>query len=136
MIRPIQHDPLFLSQNSAPATPADVQVANDLLDTFAAHRQNCVGMAANMIGQRKQIIVIDFIPKPLLMFNPVIKHQSNPYQTSEGCLSLSGKRPTTRFRKITVTFFDRQFRKHSLQLSDLYAEIVQHEIDHCNGILI
>lgn len=136
MIRPIQHDPMFLSQKSQPATKADLQIGADLLDTFHAHRQNCIGMAANMIGQLKTIIVIDFVPQPLLMFNPQIVKQADPYQTSEGCLSLEGQRPTTRFRQITVTFYDRNLKLRRLQLTDLYAEIVQHEIDHCNGILI
>jgi peptide deformylase len=136
MIRPIQHDPMFLSQKSQPATKADLQIGADLLDTFNAHRQNCIGMAANMIGQLKTIIVIDFVPQPLLMFNPQIVQQADPYQTSEGCLSLKGQRHTTRFRQITVTFYDRNFKLQRLQLTDLYAEIVQHEIDHCNGILI
>lgn len=136
MIRAIQHDPLFLSQKSQPATKADLQIGLDLLATFQAHRQNCIGMAANMIGQLKDIIVIDFIPQPLLMFNPEIVQQADPYQTSEGCLSLTGQRPTTRFRKITVKFQDRNFQSQRLPLTDLYAEIVQHEIDHCNGVLI
>lgn len=136
MIRPIQHDPMFLSQKSSDASASDASVAQDLLDTFQAHRKNCIGMAANMIGQLKNIIVIDFIPQPLLMYNPRIVQQSDPYQTSEGCLSLRGKRPTTRFRQITVVYLDKNFQKRRLSLTDLYAEIVQHEIDHVNGILI
>ena len=136
MIRPIQHDPMFLSQKSEPATKVDLQVGRDLLDTFQDHRKNCIGMAANMIGQLKDIIVIDYIPQPLLMFNPQIVQQASPYQTSEGCLSLKGQRPTTRFHKITVKFDDQEFKPQRLTLTDLYAEIVQHEIDHCNGVLI
>lgn len=136
MIRPIEHDPMFLAQKSSAASKADRQVGQDLLDTFQAHRQNCIGMAANMIGQLKAIIVIDFVPQPLLMYNPQIIQHADPYETSEGCLSLEGKRPTTRFRQITVVFYDQDFNKRILKFSDLYAEIVQHEVDHINGVLI
>lgn len=136
MIKPIVHDSQFLSQPSQPASPADLPIAQDLLDTLAAHQKDCVGMAANMIGQQKRIIAVNIGMTNLVMMNPQIISKSEPYQTSEGCLSLKEQRPTQRFKKITVQFFNLNWQRTTLPLTDWVAEIVQHEIDHCNGILI
>lgn len=136
MIRPIVHDPIALSRPSEPAVIADLAAAKDLLDTFLANRAGCVGMAANMIGVQKRIIVLELFGAPLLMLNPVIDTRKGVYQTTEGCLSLPGQRETKRFREITVRYQDRSFCWHVQRLSGLPAQIVQHEIDHCNGVLI
>ena len=121
MIREICKDETFLAQTAEPAVPADLAVAQDLRDTLAAHREGCVGMAANMIGVNKRIIIFDDQGEYQVMFNPVIVRRSGPYEAEEGCLSLSGTRRTTRFETIKVGWT---------------AEIIQHEIDHCDGILI
>lgn len=136
MIRPIMKSPLVLSRPSAPATRQDDGVARDLLDTFAANRQGCVGMAANMIGVLKRIIVVDCEGEALLMYNPVIESSSNPYETEEGCLSLEGARPARRYRNITVSYEDGDFRPKRRSFSGYTAQIIQHEIDHCDGVLI
>lgn len=136
MIKAIITDQQFLRQPSQPATLADRTIAQDLKDTLAAHRNECIGMAANMIGEQKRVIIASLGPVDLIMFNPQITTKKQPYQTKEGCLSLTGQRPTKRYREITVTFFNQDFAKQSLELTGLAAEIVQHEIDHCNGILI
>lgn len=136
MIKAIITDQQFLRQPSQPATLADRVIAQDLKDTLAAHRNECIGMAANMIGEQKRVIIASLGPVDLVMFNPQITTKKQPYQTKEGCLSLTGQRPTKRYREITVTFFNQDFAKQTLELTGLAAEIVQHEIDHCNGILI
>ncbi len=136
MIQPIMHDPLFLAQKSAPATPEDAPVARDLLDTLTAHADGCVGMAANMIGVRKRIICVKDGNRALLMYNPQILEQVNAYQTSEGCLSLIGERPCTRYRRIKVEYLDENFVHRIKNFSGYTAEIIQHEIDHCQGIVI
>ncbi len=136
MIRPIMKSPLILSRPCAPATRQDEGVARDLLDTFAANRQGCVGMAANMIGILKRIIVIDCAGEALLMYNPVIESSSNPYTTEEGCLSLEGLRPATRYRNITVSYEDEDFSPKRRAFSGYTAQIIQHEVDHCDGIVI
>lgn len=136
MIQPIMHDPLFLAQKSAPATPEDAPVARDLLDTLTAHADGCVGMAANMIGVRKRIIVFDDNGTAKLMFNPEIVHASSEYSTEEGCLSLVGQRPCRRYRKIRVSYRDESFKTCQKSFSGFTAQIIQHEIDHCNGIII
>ncbi len=136
MIRPIIHDPFFLSQKSEPATEADAQVITDLLDTLRDHLDSCVGMAANMIGIRKRIIVICKGSRQMVMVNPRITAGFGQYETEEGCLSLSGVRKTIRFRKITVEFLDQNFRRHTGSYDGYQAQIIQHEIDHCDGILI
>lgn len=136
MIRPIVKTTLILSRPSAPATEQDGHIAQDLLDTFAANRQGCVGMAANMIGILKRIIVVDCQGEALLMYNPVIESSSNPYETEEGCLSLAGVRRTTRYRTITVSYRDRNFQPRKRAFSGYTAQIIQHEIDHCDGVLI
>ncbi len=129
-------DPLFLAQKSAPATKNDLQVGQDLLDTLKAHRQECVGMAANMIGIKKNVIVVNMGLLDVVMFNPVILTKSGPYQTEEGCLSLRGVRKTIRYQDIEVEYFDLSWEKQRKKLSGWIAQIVQHEIDHCHGILI
>jgi peptide deformylase len=138
MVREIMKDPLFLSVKSADATRADIPAAMDLLETLNAHRHECIGMAANMIGVSKRIIVyVDQISgQPQLMLNPVITAKSKPYDTEEGCLSLPGVRPTVRYEKITVEYFDLAFKKHKGTFTGLTAQIIQHEIDMTNGILI
>ena len=136
MVRPIMKDRFFLSQKSKPATPEDVSVAQDLLDTLAAHRDGCVGMAANMIGVAKRIIVFTHDGSDMVMFNPEIIKQTGPYETEEGCLSLSGVRPTTRYRTITVRYQNAAFQSKQRTFHDWSAQIIQHEIDHCNGIII
>ena len=138
MIREIMKDPLFLSVKSTDAGRADIQTAMDLLETLNAHRHECIGMAANMIGVSKRIIV--YVDQnsgmPQLMLNPVITAKSKPYQTEEGCLSLPGVRPATRFEKITVEYQDLSLRKHKSTFTGLTAQIIQHEVDMTNGILI
>ena len=136
MIRPIMKSTLILSRPSAPATAQDASVAQDLLDTFAANRRGCAGMAANMIGILKRIIVVDCEGEALLMYNPVIESSSNPYETEEGCLSLEGLRPATRYRNITVLYEDENFSPRKRSFSGYTAQIIQHEIDHCEGIII
>lgn len=136
MVRPIMKDRFFLSQKSKPATPEDVSVAQDLLDTLAAHRDGCVGMAANMIGVAKRIIVFTHDGSDMVMFNPEIIKQTGPYETEEGCLSLTGIRPTTRYRTITVRYQNAAFQSKQRTFHDWSAQIIQHEIDHCNGIII
>ena len=106
------------------------------MDTLAAHTDECVGMAANMIGVRKRVIVAMDGQTPLLMFNPTIERSSGEYQTQEGCLSLPGQRPTTRWRSITVSYLDTDFHPHKRLFRDYVAQIIQHEIDHCDGIVI
>ncbi len=136
MVRPIMKDRFFLSQKSKPATQEDVSVAQDLLDTLAAHRDGCVGMAANMIGVAKRIIVFTHDGSDMVMFNPEIIKQTGPYETEEGCLSLTGVRPTTRYRTITVRYQNAAFQSKQRTFHDWSAQIIQHEIDHCNGIII
>lgn len=136
MIKPINKNLQSLKVKSQPASIADRQVAQDLLDTLAAHQVECVGMAANMIGMHKRIIAVSLGPINIAMLNPKITQKSQPYQTEEGCLSLTGKRSTTRYQKITVHYIDLTGESQSLNLTNFAAEIVQHEIDHCNGIII
>ena len=136
MIRPIIHDPLFLAQKSAVATEADRQVITDLLDTLHASLDRCVGMAANMVGERKRIIVFCNGPMQMVMVNPEMIAKSGEYEAEEGCLSLTGLRKTKRYRKITVKYRDQTFRQLTGTFEGFTAQIIQHEIDHCNGILI
>lgn len=136
MIREIMRDEYFLQQKSLPASPLDKPVAIDLLDTLKAHREECVGMAANMIGVAKCIIVVNLGLMDMVLFNPKITKQKGPYETSEGCLSLSGERKTTRYRKIQVEFQDMDFKKQTLEFTGFPAQIIQHEVDHLAGILI
>ena len=137
MLRELMHDPIFLSRPSAPATKEDLPIAQDLLDTLLAHRESCVGMAANMIGQTKRIIVFDNEGTPMLMLNPAILKAAEPYDTEEGCLSLlGGPRATKRFRKIKVEYQTLDLQKRIKTFTGWTAQIIQHEIDHCNGVLI
>ena len=136
MIRPIVHDPLFLARPSVPATEADLPIANDLIDTLRANLDRCVGMAANMIGERKRIIAMARGPLVVVMLNPKILSKSGEYETEEGCLSLEGVRKTTRYRSIRLSWQDMQMKEHIGTLDGFQAQIVQHELDHCNGILI
>ncbi len=136
MERPIVKDPIFLARRSAPATAEDLNVAEDLLETLAAHRDGCVGMAANMIGAAKRIIVFDNEGKYMTMFNPEIVKCAGPYEAEEGCLSLAGTRKTKRYRTIKVRYQNERFQTRLRTFSGWTAQIIQHEIDHCNGILI
>ncbi len=136
MIRSIMRDPLFLSQNSEKATQADAQVMMDLMDTLRANQDRCVGMAANMIGVRKRIIAFYAGPFVIGMYNPEIVGRCEPYQTEEGCLSLDGQRRTTRYQRIEVSYQDQNFKPQKLSYAGWTAQIIQHEIDHCDGILI
>ena len=136
MIREIMKDPIFLAQKSVPATKEDLPVAQDLRDTLAAHREGCVGMAANMIGVAKRIIIFDNEGSDMVMFNPEIVKFSGPYRTEEGCLSLSGVRPTLRYRSIKVKYQNEGFSVRFKTFTDWTAQIIQHEIDHCDGRLI
>ncbi len=136
MVRPIVKDIAFLKQRSLPATEADAPVITDLLDTLKAHEEGCVGLAANMIGVKKCIIVFAHGPFHVAMVNPKIVKKSGPYQTEEGCLSLEGVRPCKRFEQIEVEYLDRSFQKRRGTYSGFVAQIIQHEIDHCNGIII
>ncbi len=134
--RPIVKDPIFLARKSRLATEEDLPIARDLLDTLAAHREGCVGMAANMIGETVRIIVFDNEGTDAVMFNPEIVKASEPYETEEGCLSLTGMRKTKRFRKIKVQYQNEQMQLRLKTFTGWTAQIIQHEIDHCNGILI
>ena len=137
MVRQLIHDPLLLARKSTPATPADAEIARDLLDTLMAHRDSCVGMAANMIGVTKRIIVFQEGTGFSTMFNPEILKKEGPYDTEEGCLSLlGGPRPCRRYRKIKVRWQTPEGKIRVKNFEDWTAQIIQHEIDHCDGILI
>ncbi|MCF2669970.1 peptide deformylase [Butyricicoccus pullicaecorum] len=136
MIQPIMKDPAFLAQKSMPASPEDVQVAHDLLDTLTAHADGCVGMAANMIGVAKRIIAFDNEGTYMVMFNPEIIKRTGRYETQEGCLSLPGVRPAVRYRSIKVRYQNEAFQERFKTFTGWTAQIIQHEIDHCEGILI
>lgn len=136
MVRRVVKDILFLGQKSQPATKADEAVAQDLLDTLAANAAGCVGMAANMIGVRKNIIAVTVGVSNLLMYNPVIVKKSGPYQTEEGCLSLPGTRPTARYEAIEVTYQDKNWQEKRQKFTGWTAQIIQHEIDHLSGKII
>lgn len=136
MVRPLMKDVFFLNQKSEPAMEADKQVVQDLLDTLKANEDGCVGMAANMIGVNKRIIAVSMGFANIAMINPVIVKQSGPYETEEGCLSLIGVRKTTRYKDIEVEYQDTNFKKQRQKYSGWIAQIIQHEIDHCDGIVI
>lgn len=136
MIQKIVTDENFLRLPSEPATLADLQVAQDLLDTLAANAEHCVGLAANMIGVQKRIIVVDDNGTALVLFNPEILKTSEPFQTEEGCLSLVGTRPTKRYQSIKVRYQNQSFQERIKTFKGWTAQIIQHEIDHCNGIII
>ena len=136
MIKTIMRDPMFLAQKSENATEVDAQVVTDLLDTLRANLDHCVGMAANMIGYNKRIIIVDTGLMTVTMLNPKITKKSEPYETEEACLSLIGIRKTKRYNKIEVEYEDVSFKKHIGKFNGLTAQIIQHEIDHCDGIII
>lgn len=137
MLKELMHDPIFLGQKSEDATPADLQTAEDLMDTLIAHKEECVGMAANMIGVKKRIICFDADGTYMTMFNPQIVKFSQPFDTEESCLSLlGGPRKTKRYRKIKVQYQTADFKVRVKNFEGWTAQIIQHEIDHCNGVLI
>ena len=136
MVKKIMRDPFFLAQKSEDATEADRQVVIDLLDTLRANLDHCVGMAGNMIGVRKNIIVVAAGPFQFAMINPVITKKNGAYQAEEGCLSLDGVRPCTRYEEIEVDYLDQNFKKQHGKYSGWTAQIIQHEVDHCRGIVI
>ena len=140
MEQPIMTQRFFLQQPSAPADardPQDAAIARDLADTLEAHRAGCVGLAANMIGKRKRIIaVLDEAGSALVMFNPQILRREGPYDAEEGCLSLPGTRPATRYERITVAYEDERAQPRQRRFRGFVAQAVQHEIDHCDGVLI
>ena len=137
MVRPLVHDPVLLARVSVPAGAEDLPVARDLLDTLAAHRETCVGMAANMIGIHKCIIAFDCDGTYMCMFNPEIIAASGPYDAQESCLSLlGGPRPARRYEKIKVRYQNDKFQTRLKTFTGWTAQIIQHEIDHCRGILI
>ena len=137
MIQELIHDPIFLSLKSDVATKEDLQVAEDLLDTLIAHKDGCVGMAANMIGVRKRIIAFDNEGAYMVMFNPEIIKKSEPYETEEGCLSLlGGPRKCKRYKNIKVKWQTAEMQTRIKTFTGFPAQIIQHEVDHCNGILI
>jgi len=137
MVKELVHDPVFLAQKSTPATADDIQTAKDLLETLIYHQDGCVGMAANMIGVKKRIIAFDNDGEYMVMFNPVILKGKDMYSTQEGCLSLlGGPRPVKRYKTIKVQWQNEQFQTRIKTFSGFTAQIIQHEVDHCNGILI
>lgn len=137
MIKELIHSPEMLSEKAEIATKDDIQIANDLLETLISHKDGCVGMAANMIGENKRIIAFDNDGEYMIMFNPEIIKMSDPYETKEGCLSLlGGPRPCKRYKKIKVKWQNEDFKERIKNFDGFTAQIIQHEIDHCNGILI
>ena len=136
MVKQIVRDIFFLGQPSEPATQADLSVGRDLLDTLQANREACVGMAANMIGVKKNIIIVNMSLIDDVMFNPVIISRRGRYETEEGCLSLEGVRKTTRYQEIEVEYYDSSWKKQRQKLSGWTAQIAQHEIDHLSGKII
>ncbi len=136
MVKPIVRDVLFLGRRSAEATREDLGVGRDLLDTLEANKDRCVGMAANMIGVLKRIIAVRMGPVAVVMYNPVITKKEGPYETEEGCLSLEGTRPAARYRSIEVEYRDAGWTKRRQSFSGWTAQIIQHEADHLEGIII
>lgn len=136
MVREICRDKAFLAQKAEPATLGDLPVAQDLMETLMAHKEGCVGMAANMIGVNKRIIAFDNDGDYMLMFNPEIIKKSQPYRSEEGCLSLVGKRPAQRYKSIKVQYQNSDFQLRFKTFTGFSAQIIQHEIDHCEGIII
>lgn len=136
MEKSINHDLTILKQPARPANKNDLSVAHNLQDTLMVHQQDCLGMAANMIGISVAIIAVFVGPVPVIMLNPKITKRTGPYKTHEGCLSLSGERPCQRFRSISVNYQDQNFESHSVNLNGIVAETVQHEIDHLSGKII
>lgn len=136
MIKPIVKDIFFLRRKAETATREDIQVGIDLQDTLRANREACVGMAANMIGVNKRVIIVNMGFVDVVMFNPVLIKKNTPYETEEGCLSLTGVRKTTRYENIEVEYLDMNWKKQRQKLSGWTAQICQHELDHLEGIII
>ena len=136
MIKPVVRDIFFLGQKSEEATKQDLSVGQDLQDTLKANQDRCVGMAANMIGVKKRIIIVNMGFLNVVMYNPVIVKKDTLFETEEGCLSLDGVRKTTRYQNIEVEYLDSSWKKHRQQFSGWTAQIIQHEVDHLNGIII
>ena len=136
MVKQIVRDQMFLSQKSSPMTTMDAGIIADMQDTLAANQARCVGMAGNMIGYKKRIIIVSMGFANVVMLNPVLLSKSGAYETEEGCLSLDGVRKTTRYENIEVEFQDISFHKQRQKYSGWTAQIIQHEIDHCNGVVI
>ena len=136
MLKPIVKDIFFLRRKAKEATREDIQVGIDLQDTLRANREACVGMAANMIGVNKRVIIVNMGFVDVVMFNPVLIKKDTPYETEEGCLSLTGVRKTTRYENIEVEYLDMNWKKQRQKLSDWTAQICQHELDHLEGIII
>ncbi len=136
MVVQIVRDMFFLGQKSEEAGKQDIRVGQDLLDTLQANRDHCAGMAANMIGVKKRIIAVNMGLMNVVMYNPVILSKDSPYDAEEGCLSLNGIRRTIRYQNIEVEYLDGSWKKHRQKYSGWTAQIIQHEVDHCDGILI
>ncbi len=137
MIKNIIHDTMLLMKKSKPASKADIQTARDLVDTLKANSYRCVGLAANMIGVHKNIIAVIILSVPVAMINPVmISHSEESYEAEEGCLSLEGTRKTTRYNTVEIEYYDMMMKKHRNTYTGFTAEIIQHELDHCSGIII
>ena len=136
MIKPIVKDVFFLGQKSETATKQDLSVGQELMDTLRANQNHCVGMAANMIGVKKNIIIVNMGIMNVVMYNPVIVKKDTPYETEEGCLSLTGVRKTTRYQNIEIEYYDSSWKKHRQSYSGWTAQIIQHECDHLEGIII
>lgn len=136
MEKRIVRDVLFLSQVSKAASQEDLYLAKDLKDTLLANRETCVGLAANMIGVQKRVIIFNLGLVPIVMFNPVLLSYKGPYETEEGCLSLTGVRPTTRYETITVSYRDSKWQEQTIMLTGFPAQICQHELDHLEGRII
>ena len=136
MLKPIVKDTFFLSLPSAPATQKDLSVGQDLKDTLRANRERCVGMAANMIGVARRVIIVSMGPVDVVMYNPVIVAKAGPFEAEEGCLSLQGTRKATRYKSIEVEYVDELWKKRRQKYSGWIAQIIQHEVDHLNGVVI
>jgi len=136
MIRPVVRDVFFLRQKSEPATQGDLSIGQDLRDALASNRDRCVGMAANMIGVKKRVIIVNMGPVDVVMYNPVITRKDSPFETEEGCLSLDGVRKTTRYQNISVEYRDSTWKKRQQNYTGWIAQIIQHEMDHLEGIII
>ena len=136
MIRPIVRDVIFLGQKSEEATEKDLDVGRDLQDTLRANRERCAGMAANMIGVRRRVIIVGMGLLDVVMYNPVIVRRAGPYETEEGCLSLDGVRKTTRYRSIEVEYLDAGWKRHRTAYEGWIAQVIQHEVDHLEGRII
>ena len=136
MVKSIVKDVFFLGQKAEDATRKDLSVGQDLMDTLRANQDHCVGMAANMIGVKKKIIIVNMGIMNVVMYNPVIVKKDTPYETEEGCLSLTGVRKTIRYQNIEVEYFDSSWKKHRQKYTGWTAQIIQHECDHLNGVII